>query len=124
MTGHPGGVSPEHTRTWFDAVTIQNNPPDDPVDPPIPEETEVIGAETKKVKVFFNTKKQRTHLSLALRAEELPEGIHEGPVEIKVLLSQDGFTTAFEAEAELVDVPHRKDHVIRLMDESSADRVR
>ena len=51
-------------------------------------------------------------------------GIHEGPVEITVLLSQDGFTTAFEAEAELVEVPHKKNHIIRLMDEGSADRVK
>ena len=122
LTGHGGGVRPPYNRTWFDAVTIQNNPPDDPVDPPIPEDMEVIEAETKKVKVFFNTKKQRTRLSLALRAEELPEGIHEGPVEITVLFSQDGLTTAIEAEAELVDVPHRKDHIIQLKDQGSADK--
>ncbi len=124
LSGHRGGDSPEHTRTWFDAITLQNNSPYDPVEPPTPDDTEVIGAETKRIKVMFNTKRPRIHLSLALRAEELPEGIHEGPVEITVLLSQDDFTTAFEAEAELVEVPHKKNHIIRLMGEGSADRVK
>ncbi len=34
LTGHRSGDTPEKKRTWFDAVTMQNNQPDDPVDPP------------------------------------------------------------------------------------------
>jgi|GEM_PF-3573207 len=124
LSGHQNGDSPDDMRTWYDAVTIQNNGPDEADDPPEVEADEAIQAETKKIRVHFNLKRPRTQLSLALRAEELPEGIYEGPVEIKVLLTQDGFTTAFEAEAELVDVPHRRDHVIRLMDQGSADKVK
>lgn len=111
-------------RTWYDAVTVQNNPEDEPDDGCEVVADEVIQAETKRIRAWFNLKRPRTHLSLASRAEELPEGIREGPVEIQVLLSQDGFTTAFDAEVELVDVPHRKDHVIRLMDPESAHKVK
>lgn len=125
LTGHRGGDSPEHTRTWFDAISLQNNSPDDPddpVDPQDPDETEVIQADTKRITVRLNLKKPATHLSLALGAEELPEGIHEGPVDIRVLLTQDGFTTEFEAAAELEEVPHKKGHIIRFMDHASAPK--
>jgi hypothetical protein len=121
LTGHRGGDSPEHTRTWFDAISVQNNAPDDP---PEVEVDETFQAETKRIRVRFNLKRPRTHLSLALRAEELPDGIHEGPVAIRVLLSQEGFTTEFEAEAELEGVPHKRDHIIRLMDPASAEKVK
>jgi hypothetical protein len=117
LLGHQNGDSPDHLRTWYDAVTIQNNPPEEPPDVG---EGEVIGAATKRIRVRFNLKKPRTHLSLAVRADEVPEGIHEGPVDIRIQLTQDGFTTEIEAEAELIDVPHKKDHIIRLMDFQSA----
>ena len=121
LSGYENGDSPDHLRTWYDAVTIQNNPPDEPPDL---EEKEVIGATTKRIRARFNLKNERTHLSLAVRADELPEGIHEGPVDIRVQLTQEGFTTEFEAKAELVDVPHKKGHVIRLMDFQSAEKVK
>jgi len=121
LSGHQNGDSPDHIRTWYDAVTIQNNAPDEPPDV---EEMEVIGAATQRIRVRFNLKKPRTHLSLAVRADELPEGIHEGPVDIRVQLTQDGFTTEFQAEAELVDVPHKRDHIIRLMDPETAEKVK
>jgi len=125
LSGHENGDSPDHLRTWYDAVTIQNNPPDEPPDePPDLEEKEVIGATTKRIRARFNLKKERTHLSLAVKADRVPEGIYEGPVDIKVQLTQDGFTTEFQAEAVLVDVPHKKGHVLRLMDLQSAEKVK
>jgi hypothetical protein len=122
LSGHQNGDSPNDMRAWFDAVILESEDPDDPVEDP--EDVEALEAATKKVKVKFNTKRERTRVVVSLLAEELPDGIHEGPVEITVLLSQDGFTTAFEAEAQLVDVPHRKDHIIRLMDEDTAEKVK
>ncbi len=126
LAGHQNGDSPDDMRTWYDAITLQGTGPDDDPDDPVedPEASETLEASVKRVRVKFNTKRSVTHVSLALRAEDLPEGIEEGPVEITVLFSQDGFTTAFEAEAELVDVPHRRDHIIRLMDEGSAQKVK
>jgi hypothetical protein len=121
LSGHQNGDSPDHLRTWYDAVTLQNNPPDEPPDVG---EGEVIGATTKRIRVRFNLKKPRTHLSLAVRADDLPEGIHEGPVDIRIQLTQDGFTTEFQAEAVLVDVPHKKGHIIRLMDPAGALKVK
>ena len=128
LSGHQNGDSPDDMRTWYDEITLQNSATDDPVEEP--EETEALQAETQRVEVKFNTKRPKTHLSLALRAEDLPEGIHEGPVEIRVLFSQDGLTTAFEAEAELVEVRcpkghcHSKDHSIRLLDSASARKLK
>lgn len=123
LTGHRGGDTPEKKSTWFDAVTMQNNQPDEPDEPDeTPEADEIVAAETKKVKVLFNLKKQRTHLNLALGAEEIPEGIYEGSVEIRVQLKQGEFTTEFEAEAELVDVPQKSKNIIQLMDVGSAEK--
>lgn len=119
LSGHGNGDSPDDMRTWYDAVSMQNNTPQDD---PSCEADEILRATTEKVKVKFNTRKPRTILRLHLTAEELPEGIHEGPVDIQVFLSQDGFTTAFDAEAELVDVPHEKKHILILMDEASAEK--
>jgi hypothetical protein len=124
LTGHPGGPSPTYQRTWFDGVTIQNNSPDgdpdDPVDPPDEpdHEVEFIEATAKRVKVKLNLKKPKTRVAVTLLAEELPEGIHPGPVDIRVQFTQGDLTTEFEAAAELVEVPHKKDHIIQLMDES------
>lgn len=123
LAGHRNGDSPDDMRTWYDNVSLQDDSADEE-NKEAAEEVETIPAVTKRIRVKFNTRRPRTRLSLALRADELPEGIHEGPVKIKVLLSQDGFTTAFEAEAELVNVPHRRKHIIRLMDPGSADRAR
>jgi hypothetical protein len=124
LTGHGGGDTPEKKRTWFDAITLQNNQPDDPVDPPAVDDVEVIDAVIKKIKVLMNLKKERTLLNLALKVEEgIPEGIQEGPVEIRVQLTQEGLTTEFRAVAELVDVPRKKDHIIQLMDLGSAEKV-
>ena len=123
LSGHRNGDSPDDMRTWYDSVSLQDDSPDNEIKEE-EGEVETIPAVTKRIRVRFNTKRSRTRLSLALRADELPEGIHEGPVEIKVLLTQDGFTTAFDAEAELVNVPHRRKHIIRLVDPHSADRLR
>lgn len=126
LKGHNGGIYPEQKRTWFDAISMENNlpdVPDDPVDPEDPDEAEVIEAETKKIDVQFNLKKKRTHFSLALRADEVPEGIHEGPVDVRVQLTQDGFTTEFEAVAELEKVPHKKSHIIQFKDTASAAKL-
>ncbi len=123
LRGHQNGDAPDDMRTFYDTITLQAvGSHDDPVADP--EADEILEATTKRVRVKFNTKRSRTRVAVALKADELPEGIHEGPVEIKVLLSQDGFTTSFEGVAELVDVPHRKDHIIRLMDEASAEKVK
>jgi hypothetical protein len=112
LYGHTNGDSPDDMRTWYDAVTLQNNSPG-PAPDPVPE-IEVIEAVPEKVKLKLNLKKPKTHLQLQLTAEELPEGIQEGPVNIRVLLTQDGLTTGFEAEAELVEVPNKKNHIIEL----------
>jgi hypothetical protein len=122
LSGHENGDSPAHIRTWYDAVTIQNNAVDEPPDD---DDVEVIAATTKRLRVRFNLKKQRTHLSLAVRADELPEGLlRNGPVDIRVLVTQDGATTEFKTEAFLEDVPHKRDHILRLMDPRSAERVK
>ena len=130
LTGHPGGSTPTYQRTWFDAVTIQNNSqdedpdnPEDPEEPPDePADIEFIEASAKKVKVKFNLKKPRTRVSITLLAEELPEGIEAGPVDIRVQFTQGELTTEFDAIAELVEVPHKKDHIIQFVDDSSAGK--
>ncbi len=124
LSGHQNGDSPDDMRTWYDAVTIQNNrPDDDPEDPPYePEEIEFIEASTKRLNVRFNLKRPRTRLAITLLAEEVPEGIETGPVDIRVQLTQGGLTTEFDATAELVEVPHKKDHIIQFMDADSAEQ--
>lgn len=79
---------------WYDAVTIQNNrPDDDPEDPPYePEEIEFIEASTQRLNVRFNLKRPRTRLAITLLAEEVPEGIEPGPVDIRVQLQSPGHT--------------------------------
>ncbi len=77
----------------------------------------------------MNPKKERTHLNLALTAEDqIPEGIQDGPVEIRVQLTQGDVETGlrtveFRAEAELVYVPRKKDHIIQLMDLGRKEKV-
>lgn len=127
LSGHQNGDSPDDMRTWYDAVTIQNNSPDedpdDPDDPPEePEDVEFIEATAKKVKVRFNLKKPKTRVAITLLAEEVPDGIEAGPVDIRVQFTQGDLTTEFDATAELVEVPHKKDHIIRFMDEASAEK--
>jgi hypothetical protein len=123
LYGNQNGDSPDDMRTWYDAVTIQNNSPDDdPEDPPCEvEETEFIEARTEKLKMRFNLKKPRTRLAITLLAEEVPEGIESGPVDIRVQLTQGDLTTEFDATAELVEVPHKRDHIIQFMDADSAE---
>ena len=123
LTGHRGGISAEEKRTWFDAVTLQNNSEEDPVDPIGSDETERISADLKKLRVKFDLKRAKTRLAITLLAEEVPEGIESGPVDIRVQLTQGDLTTEFDATAELVEVPHKKDHIIRFMDESSANKT-
>jgi len=122
LSGHQNGDSPDDMRTWYDAVTIQNSSPDD--DPLYePEEIEFIEASTRRLKVRFNLKRPRTRLAITLLADDVPEGIEPGPVDIRVQLTQGDLTTEFDATAELVEVPHKKEHIIQLMDESSADKA-
>jgi len=104
-------------RTWYDAVTIQNNRPDDD-----PEEIEFIEASTRKLKVKFNLRRPRTRFVISLLAEEVPLGIESGPVDIRVQLTQGDLTTEFDATAELVEVPHKKDHIIQYMDADNAQK--
>jgi len=118
LSGHQNGDSPDDMRTWYDSVTIQNNRPDDE-----PEEIEFIEASTRRLKVRLNLKRPRTRLAITLRAEEVPEGIESGPVDIRVQLTQGDLTTEFDATAELIEVPHKRDHIIRFMDESSAEKA-
>jgi hypothetical protein len=120
LSGHASGDSPDDMRTWFDAVTLQNNNPGPAPDPP--QEIEAIESAAETVKVKLNLKKPKTQLHLHLSAVDLPEGIQEGPVNIRVLLTQDGLTTAFEAEAELVDVPQKKGHIIELVYPAPQDK--
>jgi hypothetical protein len=122
LTGHRSGYTPYHTRTWFDAVTLQNNAPEDPIDPTDSDETELVPSDLKKLRLRLNLKKARTHVSLALRADDVPEGIHEGEATLRLLISQDGLTTEFETAAELVEVPHSKGHILRFMDVGSAEK--
>ena len=111
LSGHRSGYLPYHTRTWYDAVTIQNNGPGD-----IAEEADSFMASSQKVKLKFNLKKLETRLDLKLLAEGVPEGIEAGPVDIRVQFTQDGLTTEFDATAELVEIPNKKDHSIQLKD--------
>jgi hypothetical protein len=74
--------------------------------------------------VKFDLKKAKTRLAITLVAEEVPEGIESGPVDIRVQLTQGDLTTEFDATAELVEVPHKRNHIIRFMDESSAMKTR
>jgi hypothetical protein len=123
LTGHRSGYLPYHTRTWFDAITLQNNSEEDPDDPTGSDETERISADLKKLRVKFDLKKPRTRLDITLLAEEVPEGIDSGPVDIRVQLTQGDLTTEFDATAELIEVPHKKDHMIQFKEESSADKT-
>ena len=119
LTGHRAGTHPYHKRTWFDAVTMQNNSPHEEPPPEEPENIEFIEAGAKRVKVKFDLKKAKTRVHVTLSAEEVPEGIEPGPVDIRVQFTQGDLTTEFDATAELVELPHKKDHIILLMDESS-----
>jgi hypothetical protein len=124
LSGNQNGDSPDDMRTWYDAVTIQDNSPeDDPEDPLYePEETEFIEASTQRLNVRFNLKRPRTRLAITLLAEEVPEGIEPGPVGIRVQLTQGDLTTQFDATAELVEVPHKRDHIIQLIDADGAQQ--
>ena len=136
LVGHNGGSSTEQRRSWFDALTLEGpgeEPP--PEDPPCECETcevcetceicepcefeadEELEATAERVQVQLNLRKERAVVSVDLHTEELPEAIQEGPVEIRLLLTQDGFTTAFDATAEIVESRHsRRRHVLRSFD--------
>lgn len=124
LSGHQNGDSPDDMRTWFDAVTIQDNrPDDDPGNPPSePQEIEFIEASTQRLNVRFNLKRPSTQLAITLLAEEVPEGIEPGPVDIRVQFTQGGLTTEFDATAELVEVPHKRNHIIQLMNADSPEK--
>ena len=122
LTGHRAGTYLYHRRTWYDAITIQNNSPHEEPPPEEPENIEFIEASAKKLKVKFDLKKSKTRADVTLLAEEVPEGIEPGPVEIRLQFTQGDLTTEFDATAELVELPHKRDHIILLMDESSAEK--
>ena len=69
LSGHQSGDSPDDMRTWYDAVSIQNNRPDEPDDLCEVVADELIQAESKRIRVWFNLKRPRTRLSLALQSE-------------------------------------------------------
>ena len=73
LSGHQNGDSPDDMRTWYDAVSIQNNRPDEPDDFCEVVADEVITAESKRIRVWFNLKRPRTRLSFALQADNLKE---------------------------------------------------
>ena len=53
-----------------------------------------------------------------------PTGGNSCPLDIRVQLIQGDLTTEFDATAELVEVPRKKEHIIRLMDESSEESLK
>jgi hypothetical protein len=124
LTGHRAGYLPYHRRTWYDAVTMQNNTaPDDPEDPSdVPQDIEFVEASTQNLKVLCNLKKPKTSFAVTLLADEVPEGIEAGPVDIRIQLTQGDLTTEFDATAELVEVPNKRHHIIHFMDAHGAEQ--
>ncbi len=113
LIGHSGGDEDGEVHTYFDNVTLQDSSIEEP-----PAETpvdKVVPATVKRLKVRFNERREVTVLRVALRAEELVETIKEGPVDLQVMISQDGIASEFEADAELIDFPHRRNHVVRFI---------
>ena len=84
-----------------------------------------VDIETKTLN-FLGPEKARLECAIAIgnffEKYEVPEGIEAGPVDIRVQFTQGELTTEFDAIAELVEVPHKKDHIIQFVDDSSAGK--
>ncbi len=113
LIGHSMGDEGSMVYTYFDAATLQDSSMEEP--PEEPPVDKVVPASVRRLKVRFNEKRGATLLRVVLRADELVEAIHEGLVDFRVLISQDGITSEFAANDELINFPHRRKYITRLI---------
>jgi len=82
------------------------------------EPTEILEGATKKVKLHFNERKNVTTLQLHQNISGIPEGLTEGPVQIRVQMLQGGDVVEFVTDAVL------SEHGVNLMDVNSANKAK